>query len=254
MLIFMDETFRDYTELNGSCGKFGALCGVAIPVSLYGRLADDVFRLKLNMMGKEYAEESEIKGKNLLSNRSLKDDRTAEQKNKVDFVFELLKLMKKRKLVAFGNVCFNQSGMAFVNGDKNHLDDTFKDFCKRVDIFMKKEHKDQKAIIVSDGRQHGTDKNNSTAITRFLVKTSVGRSMRSSILDVPFFAISQADNVGIQLADLITTIIGRYAQMNSSGVHNEEVQRLFDALNFYSWQEKPGLWLSTLRWHKKSVS
>ncbi len=41
----------------------------------------------------------------------------------------------------------------------------------------------------------------------FFQRSSAGMSF-NSIIQTPFFAISQSQNVGLQLADFITTIIG----------------------------------------------
>ena len=69
MLIFLDETFRTRLDKNGNEIPFGALCGVGIPIETYSKIANAVFCLKLDTMGKEYAESKEMKGKKLLNNR-----------------------------------------------------------------------------------------------------------------------------------------------------------------------------------------
>jgi hypothetical protein len=60
---------------------------------------------------------------------------------------------------------------------------------------------------VFDDRDYGINKKNAEAITNFLQRSSFGLAM-DSILQTPFFAISQSQNVGLQLADLVTAVIG----------------------------------------------
>jgi len=72
---------------------------------------------------------------------------------------------------------------------------------------MKIEHPNQLAKLVFDDRDYGTIPPNSLAITNFFTLSPRGLAM-NSVLKTPFFAISQANNIGLQLADFVTTIIG----------------------------------------------
>lgn len=62
MLIFLDETFREL-DRGGEKHKFGAMCGVAIPIGDYTKIANTIYKLKLQHLGKDYADNSELKGK-----------------------------------------------------------------------------------------------------------------------------------------------------------------------------------------------
>lgn len=57
-----------------------------------------------------------------------------------------------------------------------------------------------------DNRDHTTHEANARAITNFFVKSPVGRGF-DSLLRIPLFAVSQGHNYGLQLADLVTTIV-----------------------------------------------
>lgn len=45
MLIFLDETFREL-DRGGEKHKFGAMCGVAIPIGDYTKIANTIYKLK----------------------------------------------------------------------------------------------------------------------------------------------------------------------------------------------------------------
>ena len=246
MLIFLDKTFRVRLDKNGREIPFGALCGVGIPIESYSKIANAVFKLKLETMGKEYAEDKEIKGKKLLNNRTfrLMEANPEEPQKNIQFVSDLIDVLRRNKLPVFGCVCYDQQHRDFTCENDALLDSTFKSLCERINMYMKREHQDKKAILVFDNRDSGTDERNARAVTNFLVRSGNGRTMRSSILEVPMFAISQANNVGLQLADLVTTIIGIYAT-GESGVSD-----LYNQLHrqFYSWKDNYGRAMSTLRW------
>lgn len=115
------------------------------------------------------------------------------------------------------------------------LDKTFRYIFERIDMFMKIEHPTQLAKVVFDDRDYGTNHPNSLAITNFFNRSPQGLAL-NSILKTPFFAISQAHNVGLQLADFVTTIIG----LRFESCPN--IQPYFDELTrcFYSYQDNEG--------------
>ena len=67
------------------------------------------------------------------------------------------------------------------------------------------------AKLIFDNRDHQTHEANARAITNFFVRSTVGLGY-DSVLRVPFFAVSQGHNYGIQFADLIATTIAIYFQ------------------------------------------
>lgn len=242
----MDETFRFAENENGQKIPFGALCGVGIPIASYSRIANAVFRLKLEFMGKEYAEEKEMKGKKLLAPRTfrLRDENPQNIQKNILFVERLLDILEKNKLYVFGCVCWDMQMSQFACRDDKMLDLTFKSLCERINMFMKREYPEKKAIIVFDNRDAGTDEKNARSVTNYLVRSNAGKRMRSSILEVPMFAISQANNVGLQLADIVATIIGIYAEGSYC------IDDLYHKLHrrFYTWKDNYGKNMTTLRW------
>ena len=71
---------------------------------------------------------------------------------------------------------------------------------------MKRHRPDDLACMVFDDRNYGINARNAQAITHFFQRDVRGLAM-DAIVRTPFFAISQANNVGLQLADLVTAVI-----------------------------------------------
>jgi hypothetical protein len=209
MLIFFDESFR--TSEHRKDVSLGALCGIGIPETEFSRVADDVLKLKAKHLGLSFAKDGEIKGKELLKKyvfdlyaKHGKSKNLALAKDLIDYVVF-------KKLPIFGCVCFEKGYQNFKVDDVASLDRSFKYLFERVDMYMKIHRKNEMASIVFDDRDYGINHKNSEAITNFFQRSGKGLAM-DSIVRTPFFAISQAQNVGLQLADFVTTVVGlRYA-------------------------------------------
>lgn len=223
MLVFFDETFRDSLSYPGA--SLGALCGVAIPEKQLHRVADDVFKLKLKHFGNDFARDGEIKGKDLLKNWVFKLEAKGIASRNLAFAFDLLNYLQAMRLTVFGCVCFEKGMQKFQCEDMRALDMTFRYVFERVDMFMKVRYPDRMAKLVFDDRDYGINRKNAEAITNFFQRSSWGLSL-DSIVKTPFFAISQSQNVGLQLADFVTTIIGlRFSSHPQSARYYKLLQR-----------------------------
>ena len=205
MLVFFDETFR--ASLKHPNVTFGALCGVAIPESQLHKVASDVYQLKYKHFGPEFARDGEIKGKNLLKNYVFSLAAKGVQSKNLELAKDLLAYMEAKGLKIFGCVCFEKGMQHFKCEDVASLDMTFRHVFERVDMYLKIKHPGRMAKIIFDDRDFGTNKQNATAITNFFLRSARGLSW-DSIIKTPFFAISQSQNVGLQLADFATTVVG----------------------------------------------
>jgi hypothetical protein len=225
MLVFFDETFRESLSYEGA--TLGALCGIAIPERQLHRVADDVFRLKLKHFGSDFARDGEIKGKELLKNYAFQlAERGIESRN-LALAVDLLNYIQAKGLHVFGCVCFEKGMQKFECEDVRALDMTFRYVFERIDMFVKLKYPERMAKIVSDDRDYGINKKNAEAITNFFQRSSWGLSL-DSIVKTPFFAISQSQNVGLQLADLVTTVIGlRFSSHPRARPYFEILRRCF---------------------------
>lgn len=205
MLFFFDETFRG--SLRYTDRSLGALCGIAIPEKQVARVAYDVYQLKAKHLGTEFARDREIKGKELFKNWVFSLAAKGVISNNLALAVDLLDYIRSKHLSVFGCVCFEKKLQKFQVDDATALDKTFRYLFERIDMWMKIRLPAEKALLVFDDRDYGINRKNAEAITNFFQRSSVGLAM-DSVLQTPFFAISQSQNVGLQLADLVTTVIG----------------------------------------------
>jgi hypothetical protein len=239
MLIFLDETFRIQKEKNL---PLGALCGVAIRERELTRVASDIFRLKQKHLGDDYARDNEIKGTELLKPYAFKMRELHGQSKNLNLALDLVRYLKSKKIPVFGTVCFEQEYKQFACQNMTALDKTYRYLFERIDMFMRIEDKEDIAILVFDDRDHGTNLKNATAITNFFLRSPDGLAM-DRVLDTPFFGISQSQNIGLQLADFVTTIIGMRFEDHVNG------SEFFELLKpcIYRWQDPPGTFNSSLK-------
>ncbi len=204
MLIFFDESFRK--SESDPAVTLGGLCGIGIPERQFAIVSQDVYQLKYKHFGADFARDKEIKGKALLKNWAFKLQAKGQKSHNLDFASDLLAYIVAKHLPIFGCICFEKDMQKFQVDNVIALDRTFKFLFERVDTFMKRQHPGEMACLVFDDRAYGINHKNSTAITNFLQRSSAGLAM-DSIVRTPFFAISQAQNIGIQLADFVTAVI-----------------------------------------------
>ena len=219
MLIFFDETFRKHRA--GT--SFGALCGIAIPEELFGTVIVDVYHLKHGSMGEQFAKERELKGTKLLKNRNLTLLQSGSRRPEVDLVFDILRYVRRQKFVTFGVVCFRAEFRTFRCADPHSLELPYRALFERIDSYMKREYPDRMAKVVFDDVDFSANANRAESITNFFNRTAIGRGF-DQIIRTPFFSVSQAQNVGLQLADVVTTVYGLRFQGDA------RVKPLFDIL------------------------
>lgn len=204
MLIFFDESFRDTST--HPVRSTGTLCGIAIPEKVLHQIVVDVYQIKYNNLGEHYAKEKEIKGKDLFKNFVFNLEAKGTKSKNLLLANDLLDYISSKELKIFGCISFEQNSQAFQCQNVIALDKTFRYLFERIDVYMKKEKDSCLAKIIFDDRGYSINKLNSEAITNFFVRSPQGLAM-NSIMKVPLFAISQAQNIGIQLADFVTSII-----------------------------------------------
>jgi hypothetical protein len=205
MLVFLDETFRN--SLRHNKRTLGALCGIGITEKQIGRVANDVYQLKAKHLGVEFARDREIKGKEIFKNYVFNLAAKGIPSKNLALGNDLLDYLRRKGLPVFGCVCFEKKYQKFQVDDVTALDKTFRYLFERIDMWMKIHLPNEKALLVFDDRDYGINRKNAEAITNFFQRSSAGLAL-DSIVQTPFFAISQSQNVGLQLADLITTVIG----------------------------------------------
>lgn len=210
MLIFFDESFRIHLRTQQ---KLGVLAGIAIPEDAYASFHTDIFEVRKPYHEMVLKPADEIKGTELLRKMTFKSRSTKGYSYHWNLAEELLQFCASRKFKVFGIVCFRTDLQSLICEDDSRLDITFRYLFERVDRYVKNEFPNRRAKIVFDDRGVSDNNKNATAITNFFTKSNLGLSY-DSIVKNPFFAVSQAHNYGLQLADLITTVFAMRFQGN----------------------------------------
>jgi len=208
MLIFLDESFRQHSRTGR---RFGVLAGVAIPEDIFHTFQRDMFGVRAPYHGSVLKRDDEIRGRLLLNTGTLRTRARTGYSDKWNLAEDVLNFARSRQIRVFGVVCFRSDLHSFVCDDEARLDVTFRYMFERIDGYMKREFPGRVAKIVFDNRDHRTHEKNARAITNFFVRSQLGLGY-DSILRVPFFAVSQGHNYGLQLADLVTTVTALFFQ------------------------------------------
>ncbi len=201
MLVFFDESFRQ--GIRGH--QFGVLWGIAIPEELQADVAQDIHYMKRNSFGEEFARTRELKGAKLLKRRNFRPEAGARGRASVEFVRDTMRYIVRKRLVTFGIVCFDTRLRTFKCDEPDRLDPTYRALFQRLDNYMTREFPGKRAKLIFDDVDYATNANRARAITNFFNRSPVGRGY-DTIIRTPFFAVSQAENVGLQLADIVTTV------------------------------------------------
>ncbi len=225
MYVFLDESFRDQHPTRRA---FGVLAGVAISDRALDSVQSMIYAVRKPYHGRVLKESDEFKGNELLGTatwRSIRERGFSEQFNLVE---EVLQRCAAASIVVVGVVCFEQNLHTFAANDPDRLSATFGSLLKRVDHLAKRSFPGERAQVVFDGRDHGTNSRNALAITNFLVKSPVGRTL-DAIRQYPLFGVSQANNYALQIADLVTTVIALHHQQRPDA-RTEPLWRVVDRM------------------------
>jgi len=204
MLVFLDETFRTHIRTGA---KLGVLAGVAIPEDIFADIQQGLYQVRRPYHGEVLNELDEIKGRWLLNAATLKNKASGSPSYKWNLAEELMQYAKQQQLKVFGVVCFRSDLQTFVCDDEHRIDQTFQYLFERIDRHMRLDFPGRHAKLIFDDRDHQSNNKNARAITNFFNRSIRGRGY-DTIIRVPMFASSQGHNYGLQLADLITTVIG----------------------------------------------
>jgi len=210
VLVFLDETFRTHVRTGA---RLGVLAGVAIPEDILSDFHYQLHLLRRPYHGQVLREDDEIKGRLLLNKATLENHARGLPSLKRRLAEDLLHYSARRQIKVFGVVCFRDDLHTFVCDDELKIDQTYRYLFERIDRYMRLALPGRFAKIIFDDRGHRTNAVNARAITNFFHRSSLGRGYDTLIRN-PFFATSQGHNYGLQMADLVTTVVGLRFQGN----------------------------------------
>ena len=208
MIVFLDESFRTH-QTKGT--KFGALIGVAIHEDVFPQFQEDFYQICKPYVGTVLRDGHDVHGSQLLTNTTLKIKDSGNHCAHWSLAEDLLNFAPNWRVKMFGVVCFRTQFHSFICSDEARLDGTFRYLFERIDRYMRIDHPGTYAKLVFDDRGRQTNEKNARAITRFFLRSSIG-SGYDTILKTPFYGLSNSHNYGLQLADLLTTVVARRFQ------------------------------------------
>lgn len=208
MFLFLDESFRKHRRTNDS---FGTLAGVLVPERRFVEFHNGVYHARRPYHDRILPEDGEIKGQELLGNATLKRIARGSPSYQWNLAQELLDFTAAFGCTAVGVVCFREDLHTFVNDDAHRLAGTFRALFERADAAARHLADDTPVKVVFDNRDFSANEKNARAMSNFLLRSAEGREL-DRIIPMPLFGVSQAHNHGLQVADLVTTVIARRFQ------------------------------------------
>lgn len=204
MLIFCDESWRQSRDGK----KVGTLAAIAIPEKDYNDIDYRLFALKAKYFGPENSER-EVKGKSLLSNYEFR--REANEKVisiKLSFANDLLEELRVRRVTVFGSIVTTSNEVDLLCEDSERFDRPYKYLMERVHEYLMQQANGSAGSLIFDDRGIVLNQRVATAFRNFLAKSKMGQSFATLVRSANF-AYSQT-SAGLQLADLVCTVIARY--------------------------------------------
>lgn len=202
MLFFIDESWQ--STYNNKY-KVGVLSAVQIKSHDFNDCSKQVYSLKVKHLGNR-AGDIEIKGREILRNYLFELESKGIPSKELNLARDILNYMKTLGIRLFASVVFSKEEVDLVCANVNQLERPFFFLFERIDLFMKENYPGLMAKLIFDDRGIQFNKKISKSVSNFFHKSNIGQSF-SAIIKVPFFAIS-AENVGIQMADIVAHILG----------------------------------------------
>lgn len=205
MLVFLDESFSKHKQ---SDTQFGVLGGIAIPEDVFAEFQKGIYGVRVPYHGLFLREDHEIHGASLLGKATLKNRDKGRPSYQWNLAEELIQYTARSRfnIHTFAVVCFRDDLLSFSCGDELKLAVTYRNLFERIDLMMKQKFPGRTAKLIFDDRGHQHNMASARAITNYFIRSPVGLGY-DSILKVPFFAVSQGHNYGLQIADLVARII-----------------------------------------------
>lgn len=198
MWCFVDESWQ-----SGKTEEVGVLASVFGPQSEFSELDRELFRLRRKYYGVEHAKDlrRELKGSDLFSNASFKYQKSGYSKN-LSLARELLEWTATREIKLVGITVYGNTRPPLLAPHSKLLTQPFRELCIRL-LAYSAEHKPSHLIF---DQRIGVQEEISIAVCHYLAGIHGPRRM----IPHPFIGVS---NVwpGLQLADIVAHILGRYA-------------------------------------------
>ncbi len=196
---FIDESWHE-----GDGEHIGVLAAVVCPWATHEALTREVFRLNRKYYGDAHARDHrrELKGRELLSNSSLKIAEKLGYSKNLTIVRELLEFAHQQRIRIAAGAIYGPKPPPLLSPDPKLLAPPFRGLCNRVLAQLPKK---ADGVLVFDQRL-GAQEDISISIHNYLAGIEDNDRVRS----LPLLAVSNVC-AGLQLADIVAFIVGRYS-------------------------------------------
>lgn len=199
MWCYVDESWQ-----TGVKEHVGVLAGVVGPATQFAELTKLMYRIRKKYYGIEHARDlaRELKGKSLLSNNSLKHQEKGYSKN-TTVAREVLEWVAASDMKVVGITVYGASAPPLLSQEAKDLARPFKELCIRV---MTCVPEGKTCQMVFDQRV-GAQQSIAIAVHNYIA----GMVDNSRLSPFPLMGVSNT-LAGLQLADIVAYILGRYSR------------------------------------------
>ena len=199
MLCFVDESWHGAKK-----EKIGVLAGVIADEKVFLEYGQDLYKIRHKYYGRDHAKDlsKELKGSKLLSNGSFKHRYNSSYPKNLTIGREMLSEARDRGIKVIGVTVYGNRQPPLLATSLKWLDRPFKELCERVICEIPD---GQQGMLVFDQRV-GAQEGISIAVHNYLA----GMSDEHRLNPFPFVGVSNVF-AGLQLADVVAHILGRYA-------------------------------------------
>ncbi|MDA2926341.1 DUF3800 domain-containing protein [Acidobacteria bacterium AH-259-G07] len=202
MICFVDESWHEAKK-----EEVGVLAGVLGEEHVFENLEKAMYAIKYKYYDKQYAKDltQEFKGKKLFSNLSFKHRKKGYSKN-LTIARELIRSARDCGIKIIGITVYGSRKPPLLSPLAKQLERPFKELCRRI---ISQIQRGEVGTLVFDQRI-GAQQEISIAMYNYLAGITSTKKLRPH----PFIGVSNIFS-GLQLADVIAYILGKYATGDS---------------------------------------
>lgn len=202
MLVFIDESgYPRPTDDN----EYSVLMAVCIYEKDIRKIADDIYKLKQRIYGKQ----DEIKSTNLIRKQTIEKNRT---KNK-EYADEFVRIVSCHNITVFCIIMRRPKELP--STEEGILPKQYHLIMKKIEYFCVRRNI-EKSIFVFDETNEKDDLEIANSFNGFLHKSRLGKSF-DRILEIPLFVSSKITSA-IQISDIFAGIVRQYY---TAGLNNK---------------------------------
>jgi hypothetical protein len=206
MLFFIDESGHPHPNDPAARPALGA---IGIPLDGSAELARRVYRLKSDLGAADPNGESSLKASAIFNERTFR-----RVGPKWAYLREMIELGVNLPVVSFFVVMHRPDRP--LEWAPGVLPAHYRFLIQRICGYMARERPGDRAILVFDSQDYGSDAKLSVAFQAFLFRHHEGRQWQPCIYETPMFVDSRI-TVGVQVADLFVSCVRQYQEADLGG-------------------------------------